>query len=103
MSENRNWSSTGEQIKGALSEALQTGNFKNLNELVSQTVSDAVSEVGKHVSLGGINIQRKERSDSEPFRDDGLAEEGPGKSKAEADKTAGGIAEAGPAQKPSGD
>lgn len=71
MSENRNWSSTGEQIKGALSEALQTGNFKNLNELVSQTVSDAVSEVGKHVSLGGINIQRKERSDSEPFREDG--------------------------------
>ena len=58
MSENRNWSSTGEQIKGALSEALQTGNFKNLNELVSQTVSDAVSEVGKHVSLGGINIRR---------------------------------------------
>lgn len=64
MSENRNWSNTGEQMKGALSEALQTGNFKNLNDLVSQTVSDVVSEVGKHVSLGGINIQRKERGDS---------------------------------------
>ena len=69
MSENRNWSSTGEQIKGALSEALQTGNFKNLNDLVSQTVSDAVSEVGKHVSLGGINIQKKERGDFEPFQE----------------------------------
>lgn len=67
MSENRNWSSTGEQIKGALSEALQTGDFKNLNNLVSQTVTDAISDVGKHVSLGGINQQKKGWGDSGRF------------------------------------
>ncbi len=53
MSESRNWSATGEQMKNALSEALQSGNFKNLNDLVSQTVTDAVNEVGKHISFTG--------------------------------------------------
>lgn len=52
MSENRNWNHTGEQIKSALADALQSGDFKNLNDLVSQTVTDAVSEMGKHISLG---------------------------------------------------
>ena len=47
MSDSRNWSGTGEQIKSALSEALQNGDFKNLNDLVSQTVADALNEVGK--------------------------------------------------------
>lgn len=49
----QNWRSTGEQIKGALTDALQSGNFKNLNNLVSQTVSNAISEVEKHVIIGG--------------------------------------------------
>ena len=47
MSNNRNWSATGEQMKSALAEALQSGDFKNLNDLVSQTVADAMGEVGK--------------------------------------------------------
>ena len=51
MSNNRNWSATGEQMKSALAEALQSGDFKNLNDLVSQTVTDAMGEVGKHVSF----------------------------------------------------
>ena len=51
MGESRNWSGTGEQIKSALSEALQSGDFKNLNDLVSQTVADALGEVGKRVPL----------------------------------------------------
>ena len=51
MSESRNWTATGEQMKNALSEALQSGDFKNLNDLVSQTVTDAVNEVGKHISF----------------------------------------------------
>lgn len=37
-----------EQLKTALAEALQTGNFANLNELVSLTVTDALSDAGKH-------------------------------------------------------
>lgn len=44
MSENRNWNGIGEEIKSALSEALQSGDFKNLNDLVSQTVTEAINE-----------------------------------------------------------
>ena len=44
MSENRNWNDIGEELKNALSEALQSGDFKNLNDLVSQTVTDAIHE-----------------------------------------------------------
>ena len=70
MSESRNWNSTGEQIKGALAEALQSGDFKNLNDLVSQTVTDALNEVGKHVSLGGAGKQWTNREQpGDPQRD----------------------------------
>ena len=44
MSENLNWNGIGEDLKNALSDALQSGNFKNLNDLVSQTVADAIDE-----------------------------------------------------------
>lgn len=44
MSENRNWNGIGEEIKNALSDALQNGDFKNLNDLVSQTVTEAINE-----------------------------------------------------------
>ena len=44
MSENRNWNGIGEELKNALSDALQSGDFKNLNDLVSQTVTDAIDE-----------------------------------------------------------
>ncbi len=50
MNDNQNWNSTGEQIKGAVNDALQTGDFKNLNRLVSQTVANALGEVGKQIS-----------------------------------------------------
>ena len=57
MSDSRNWNGTGEQIKSALSEALQSGDFKNLNDLVSQTVTDAINAAGKHVSSGNTTKQ----------------------------------------------
>ena len=40
MSDNQSWNSTGEQIRDALSEALRSGDFKDLNDLVSQTVTN---------------------------------------------------------------
>ncbi len=56
MSDNQSWNSAGEQIKEALSEALKSGNFSNLNSLVSQTVTNTLNEVGKevekHISFG---------------------------------------------------
>ena len=41
----------GEQIMGALSDALQSGDFNDLNRLVSQSVVNALNEVGKHISF----------------------------------------------------
>ncbi len=37
----------GEQIKDALSDALQNGDFSDLNRLVSQSVTNAINEVGR--------------------------------------------------------
>lgn len=65
MSNNQNWNSTGEQLKGALADALQSGDFKHLNQLVSQTVTSAVNEVGKHVSVNTDGIQWKSGSATE--------------------------------------
>lgn len=51
MSENQNEnnSALGDQIRDALSEGLASGDFKNLNDLVSQTVSNALREAGEQV------------------------------------------------------
>lgn len=67
MNDSRNWSTAGEQMKSALAEALQSGDFKNLNDLVSQTVTDAVNEVGKHVSfINNGNPQNRQNKPGEP-------------------------------------
>lgn len=51
MSDYQNQSNIGEQMKEALAEALRTGDFKNLNDLVAQTVTSTLNEVGKHISF----------------------------------------------------
>lgn len=50
MNDNQNSSSTGEQMKDALAEALRSGDFKILNDLVSQTVINTVNEVKKQIA-----------------------------------------------------
>lgn len=50
MSYNTSPEGMGEQIKEALADALQTGDFSGLNELVSQTVTDALNDAGKHIA-----------------------------------------------------
>lgn len=47
MKDNQNERNMGEQIMDALSEALQGGDFSNLNNLVSQSVNNVINEVGK--------------------------------------------------------
>lgn len=44
MNKNSQFNNLGHQIKGALNEALATGDFKNLNILVSDTVKTALSD-----------------------------------------------------------
>lgn len=61
-SNSQNWRNAGEQLKGALTDALQSGNFKNLNNLVSQTVSNAINEVEKHVVIGGEESRRDDQN-----------------------------------------
>lgn len=51
MNDNQNWNRTGELIKDAVTDALQSGDFKELNRLVSQTVTSTLDEVGIHISL----------------------------------------------------
>lgn len=51
MKDNQSDHSMGEQIMNALSDALQGGDFNDLNRLVSQSVVNALNEVGKHISF----------------------------------------------------
>lgn len=51
MKDNQSEHSMGEQIMDALSDALQCGDYSNLNRLVSQSVVNALNEVGKHISF----------------------------------------------------
>lgn len=50
MSSNSQFNNLGDQIKGALNEALTTGDFKNLNSLVSDTVTTALNDAGRTTS-----------------------------------------------------
>ena len=60
-------------MKNALSEALQSGDFKNLNDLVSQTVADAINEVGKevgkYVPLNNTKNQQSSQGEPGPFQE----------------------------------
>ncbi len=49
MKDNQSEQGMGEQIMDALSDALQGGNFNELNRLVSQSVTNVLNEVGKHI------------------------------------------------------
>jgi len=57
------WNNTGEQIKDALADALNTGDFKELNNLVSQTVTSALNEVGIRMGSDG-NVQNNNNNSS---------------------------------------
>lgn len=50
MNGNQNQNNMGEQIRDALADALQSGDFRILNDLVTQTVTDTLNEVGKHIA-----------------------------------------------------
>jgi len=60
MNDNQNWINTGELMKDALSEALNTGDFKELNNLVAQSVTTVLNEVGVHVTTQ-INQNQPQR------------------------------------------
>lgn len=66
MNDSQNWNIVGEQMKSALSDALQTGDFSALNELVTQTVSDTLNDAGKHIA-GNFFSQPEKKKANESY------------------------------------
>lgn len=70
MNDDQNQSKTGDQIKDALTDALQSGDFSNLNHLVSQTVVNTLNEVGIPFTLNDIgtheNLQNNQAKKAPP-------------------------------------
>lgn len=66
MSGYQNRGSMGEQIKGALTEALQSGDFSKLNDLVSQTVNITIDEVRSNIASGiGTGLEKEKQAQDE--------------------------------------
>ena len=63
MSNNQNWSSMGEQIKDALSDALQSGNFNNLNDLVTQAVTNSLKDAGINITRSTNTASSEKQTD----------------------------------------
>ncbi|MBD5550934.1 MAG: hypothetical protein HDQ96_07135 [Lachnospiraceae bacterium] len=57
MNGNHNQNNMGERIKDAVADALQSGDFKVLNNLVAQTVTDTLNEVGKQIAKGTVSSE----------------------------------------------
>lgn len=52
MGENKSWSTIGNEIRCAVEDALKTGDFRDLGDVVSGTVKDVSEKVGQAVSDG---------------------------------------------------
>ena len=64
MSNSYNQFNLGEQFKDAVQDALNTGDFRKLNHLVTDTVTDAVSEAGRQVKHVVNEVQKEAYWDS---------------------------------------
>lgn len=71
MNDYQNWNKTGELIKDAVTDALQSGDFKELNRLVSQTVTNTLNEAGIHITLSDEDSSSKKQSSSNDFSGNG--------------------------------
>ena len=47
MSERQNWNDIGNQIRDAVQGALKTGDFKEMNQIISESVNKALAETKK--------------------------------------------------------
>lgn len=55
--ENQEWSQLGDEVKNIVESAVETQDFKQLNQAIEKTVSAALDQVGKSVSQAGRTIQ----------------------------------------------
>lgn len=59
MSENKSWNTIGEEIRDAIGQSLQTGDFSGIGDAVSQTVRDCCDKAGQEVSKAQSRYQEK--------------------------------------------
>lgn len=67
MNNNQNWKGLGEQIKDSVNEAISTGDFADLNRLVSDTVNSALQEartefIQKGMMYSQTKVQHKDKT-----------------------------------------
>lgn len=68
MSRNQNWNDIGEQIRFAVQDALSTGDFKQLNEVVSGTVNSALTEAKRQVEEAtSVKWSSSSRNTQDPY------------------------------------
>ena len=71
MNNNSQLNNLGDQMKGALNDALTTGNFENLKSLVSDTVNFALNEAGATASKAWQQQQGKDAGQSQKSQQQG--------------------------------
>lgn len=76
MNDYQNWNKTGELIKDAVTDALHSGDFKELNRLVSQTVTSALDEVGIHIPFENDNSPQQKPFSSQASSGNGDLQHG---------------------------
>lgn len=68
MSENDNWNNLGDRFVGTVSEALSTGDFTGLNELVTDTTERVVSEARRQADAAKRYRSEHVRQQSEEWK-----------------------------------
>ena len=57
MNNNQNWNNLGNDFKDAVSDAINKGDFKRLNFLLTDTVTDVIAEAGVHIKKVTNEVQ----------------------------------------------
>ncbi|MBQ8519586.1 MAG: hypothetical protein IJ455_08320 [Agathobacter sp.] len=61
---NQNRNNLGDQFKYAVQDAINKGDFKRLNYLVTDTVTDAIAEASVQLKKAGDEVQKEFQSNS---------------------------------------
>lgn len=70
MNNNQNWNNLGDQFKYAVQDAINNGDFKNLNFLVTDTVTDVIAEAGSQIKKVQTDVKKEfeQNSYSSPYK-----------------------------------
>lgn len=64
MSNKQNWNNLGDQFKNAVSDAINKGDFKKLNYLVTDTVTDVIAEASCHIKKTTEEVKQEYQTTS---------------------------------------